>query len=335
MFDRIKIFENQILNEDFLFQRLQDLSRGKINLFYIKIDEGADLKKLNIFGISFIDFLTNFCTQNNISKEKIKIEHDNLLQDVSIWPNYIKFYNSDPFLYGKEVDFSYNKQIKKKFGLFVGGSRWHRLWLGSYLYEQHSKDSLISYHQHHFNKEQPANLYIDELMFKMHKSVDVDCLDRVSRFCKVLPLHLENTSSNNNTGYINYDRAYNILNFYNDIFVDIVCETWHEGETFMPTEKTGRCFISKTPFIIYGPKNYLYNLKRIGFKTFEDIFDESYDRHEGAERIFKIKNLIDYIGKKDYKELIEMNKKIISIVEHNFNNYLSLTGEEIIKKFKQ
>jgi len=334
MFDRIKIFEDKILNESFLLQRLQDLHEGKIDLFYIKIDEGADLKKLRLLDNNFIDFLTQYCSNHNIPKERIKIEHDNLIQDPAIWPNYIKYYNADPFLYGQSVNTEINKQITKKFGLFVGGSRWHRLWFGSYLYNQYRQDSLISYHQHHFNKHSPANLYIDELMLKINNTLDTGCLDRVTYFCKKLPMCLENQNFNNdNSGYINYDQAYDILNCYNKIFVDIVCETWHEGNTFMPTEKTGRCFRSKTPFIVYGPKNYLSNLKKLGFKTFKDVFDESYDRVEGVERLFQIKRVVDYIGKKSIIELIEINKKIKDITEHNFNVYSSLTQEKILKIF--
>ncbi len=141
-------------------------------------------------------------------------------------------------------------------------------------------------------------------------------------------------SYNDNTGFIDFEKAYDITNFYNDIFIDIVCETWHEGNTFMPTEKIGRCLISKTPFIVYGGKNYLFNLKKLGFLTFGNIFDESYDNHEGIERIFKIKKIIDFLGEKNYEELISINQKIDDILEHNLQVYLGLTQEKIKKVFQ-
>ena len=31
------------------------------------------------------------------------------------------------------------------------------------------------------------------------------------------------------------------------------------------------------PFIVLGPKGYLHNLKRLGFKTFGTFWNESYD----------------------------------------------------------
>jgi hypothetical protein len=337
MFDRIKIFEDRILNEGFLLQRLEDLNRQVIDLLYLKIDEGADLKKLKLLNINFIDFLNDYCVRNFIPREKIKIEHDNLLQESFIWPNYVKHFNADPFLHGQRITNinEFDKKITSKFGLFVGGSRWHRLWLASYLYDQHREHSLISYHQHHFNKKLPANLFIDDLFFKLHNTQDTDCLERVNHFCKVLPLHLDDEILNENTGYINYDRAYDLVKFYKNIFVDVVCETWHEGDTFLPTEKTGRCFVSKTPFIIYGPKNYLSNLKKLGFKTFEKIINEKYDRFEGVQRLFEIKKVIEIIGNKEYTELHQMNDSVKDILDHNFNVYRSLTGEKILDVFKQ
>ena len=331
---KISVSTGQIEDLELLLFSLIDLANNSINSLYLKIEEGSDLLCLRLFNSDIISFLHNFCEKYNIKKSQITIEHSNLVQDKNIWPNYIHYFFSKPMLYGQNVNFKLNKQITKKFGLFVGGSRWHRLWLGSYLYNQCKQDILISYHQNHFNKTQPANLYIDDLLLKLHDKKDVGCLERISYFCKKLPLHLDDSVEKNNKGYINYDRAYDIIKYYNNIFVDIVCETWHEGNAFMPTEKIGRCFISKTPFIVYGGKNYLFNLKKLGFLTFGNIFDESYDNHEGIERIFAIKQIIDFLAAKNYKELISINQKIDNILEHNLHVYLGLTQEKIKKAFQ-
>jgi hypothetical protein len=318
-FDRIKIVEREIINEGFLLTKLKELKDKKILDLYLKIDEGPDLKKVDIKGKSLIDFLHTYCDANSIDKSLIKIESDNLSQEY-LWPNYTKFFDSTPFLYGQTLQFTPNKNIEKKFGLFVGSSRWPRLDLGAYLYKNYRDDTLLTFNHSNFKVE----YYLKDIPVVSHLSV--------REFYERLPLRI--TQENYNDGYINYDKAYNLLPFYNQFFLDIVCETWHEGDCFMPTEKTARSIVSKTPFIIYGPIGYLKNLKKLGFKTFNTIIDESYDRYEGRERIEKIKKIIsNSICNKSFKELIQIYRSIQLTLEHNLDVYLSLDEQTILKKF--
>ena len=120
-----------------------------------------------------------------------------------------------------------------------------------------------------------------------------------------------------------------ILNWYNYIFVDIVCETFFSGNGFRPTEKTGRPMATKTPFIIMGWPSSLKNLKKIGFKTFSKYWNEDYDWLEGAPRVLAIKALIDSISKKSISELDEMLKDMEPILKHNQQLYFSLTKEKL------
>ena len=46
------------------------------------------------------------------------------------------------------------------------------------------------------------------------------------------------------------------------------------------TEKIFKPMMLEKPFVVNGTKGYLKELKRLGFKTFSDVIDESYDDAE-------------------------------------------------------
>jgi len=105
-----------------------------------------------------------------------------------------------------------------------------------------------------------------------------------------------------------------LLDHYHKFDVELVAETMTMGTTFFPTEKTARPIVGMKPFVIYGPINYLKNLKKLGFKTFDSVWDEDYDNYSGHERWQKIKPVIQSII--DNPTIVD---KCQSIVEHNKN----------------
>jgi hypothetical protein len=105
-----------------------------------------------------------------------------------------------------------------------------------------------------------------------------------------------------------------LLDHYHKFDVELVAETMTMGTTFFPTEKTARPIVGMKPFVIYGPINYLKNLKKLGFKTFDSVWDEDYDNYSGHERWQKIKPVIQTII--DNPMIVN---KCQSIVEHNKN----------------
>jgi len=80
------------------------------------------------------------------------------------------------------------------------------------------------------------------------------------------------------------DTNTSLLQHYQKFAVEIVCETYTQGNTFFPTEKTIRPLMAAKPIMIYGPQYYLSRLRSMGFRTYHDIWDESYDLYQGAAR---------------------------------------------------
>jgi hypothetical protein len=76
-----------------------------------------------------------------------------------------------------------------------------------------------------------------------------------------------------------------ILDFYPRFRIEIVPETYTQGDTFFPTEKTARPIMAEKPMLVYGPRYFLRRLRDLyGFRTYSDHWDESYDDFEGPVR---------------------------------------------------
>ncbi len=331
---KLKVIEDKILNEYELMDAITDPTPGNLEIL---IGEGPDLSVIKLFGESFIKSLDLLCDNLGIPKKIIKIVCSNLTQDLSVWPNIVIEHTQEYFTSAERFETQYAKDITKHFGVFVGSSRWHRLYLASMIHGKHKDKSLISYWQHHLNNDLPANLRMDDVMLK---DANDKVRENVFTFVKNLPLHLdvEDLKLNNNKGADvtrgDWETPYEILPYYNQIFVDVVCETWHEGRCFLPNEKTGRPIISKTPFLVYAGKDFLQNLKKIGFKTFDNWWSESYDAYDGVVRIQKILRVVDKLSKYSIEQLNAMQKEMLPVLEHNYELIKTLSPQDMLDRLK-
>jgi len=83
-----------------------------------------------------------------------------------------------------------------------------------------------------------------------------------------------------------------LLTYYHQFHIEIVTESYLYGETFFPTEKTVRPLAAGKPIIVMGPRQFLRRLREQGFRTWSDLWDESYDDLEGLARLTKIQTVI-------------------------------------------
>lgn len=108
------------------------------------------------------------------------------------------------------------------------------------------------------------------------------------------------------------DTNLSLLKFYNRFQIEIVVETMCAGITFFPTEKTFRPITGRRPFLVFGPTHFLNNLRALGFRTYSECWDESYDQYQGTERWQRIRWVLDSIVHRGYN--VELAKEI---AEHN------------------
>ena len=105
-------------------------------------------------------------------------------------------------------------------------------------------------------------------------------------------------------------------------FWHIVTETVFYYDKLHLTEKIFKPIVSKQPFMLLAAPGNLEYLKSYGFKTFEGIIDESYDKIEDNDK--RIEAVVDQI--KWWCDLPDREKfakmcVIESIVEYNFHHF--------------
>jgi hypothetical protein len=105
---------------------------------------------------------------------------------------------------------------------------------------------------------------------------------------------------------------YDIVKHYHLFDVEIVAESYTYGSSFFPTEKTVRPIMAAKPMIVYGPEKFMARLRLLGFETYGDCWDESYDHLEGPARWQAIRKIIDSIMQMDTDSrrslILESNK---------------------------
>jgi hypothetical protein len=100
------------------------------------------------------------------------------------------------------------------------------------------------------------------------------------------------------------------------------------------TEKTLIPIMYKKPFFLLGPINGLEILKSYGFKTFSDIIDESYDKETDLnKKIDMVMSELLRLSKKSNEELLEITKKVNSVVNHNYDIFIEcISNSRFLKK---
>jgi hypothetical protein len=89
-----------------------------------------------------------------------------------------------------------------------------------------------------------------------------------------------------------------LMAWYDQFHIEIVAESYIYGDTFFPTEKTVRPISAGKPMIVMGPRHFLRRLRAQGFRTWSDIWDESYDDLEGIARLNQIKTVLADIAQR-------------------------------------
>jgi hypothetical protein len=217
------------------------------------------------------------------------------------------FFN-DSTKYNLSASGKWNEQ--KIFGAFYGRPTANRLGIASYLYSKYNSQSEILLASR-------VDLVDSRVTFELDKLFEYD-INSMSRVANLI--------ENFNFGGIDYTPMGNLFTYdtplnslYENILVDIISEPNIKGNTFFPTEKLVRPILLKKPFIAMASKNYLEYVRQMGFHTFNEFWDETYDGYEGSERYLKILSLISTLASKSKKELYDLYNFMQFQIDHNYN----------------
>ena len=118
---------------------------------------------------------------------------------------------------------------------------------------------------------------------------------------------------------------------YNDTACSIVSETNDNDHDVFMTEKIWKPIIAQQFFIVHGNYLYLQKLRELGFKTFNNYFEEAYDLDRDPDvRINTIVDVCDRLRDAPWQDLYLQSK---ALRQYNFDHFFNQEklSEEINK----
>jgi hypothetical protein len=238
--------------------------------------------------------------------ESIKSQHVNTFYV----PNCYNFYGD--FL--DCVDIPSTKNIIKHMLSLNFRSQWNRLALSQFLSQENFLNNCyFSFHNHDRFGVGSKNLFdttwniVGKTWFNQHLDKEV--------FYQQLPITtgIDDLLFNKNDWGIGNQRYYSetFFSFVNETYID---ENW---DPFF-TEKIFKPIAYGHPFMIFSSAGACKLLQELGFKTFGDVFDESYDLIESPElRFEKLLDEVKRICALDLRSLENIYKHLVPTLLHN------------------
>jgi hypothetical protein len=134
---------------------------------------------------------------------------------------------------------------------------------------------------------------------------------------KLIPVTIPGDTFNNN------DWSRGQEKYYNDTFCSIVMETYVAEQFPYFSEKVFKPIAFYHPFILQGNKESLKYLQDMGFKTFGNYWDESYDALQDNKRLEAIFYLILEIANWSHEKINLMYNSMLPILEYNHNHFFN------------
>jgi hypothetical protein len=111
----------------------------------------------------------------------------------------------------------------------------------------------------------------------------------------------------------------------------LVTETVATGRRQHLTEKTFKPICLKMPFIIAGTTGSLRYLRSYGFRTFNHLWDESYDNEiNDDQRLEKISWVLRALDSAPLKEKQRLFEAAQEVCEHNYNHFYNGGFENVL-----
>ncbi len=110
----------------------------------------------------------------------------------------------------------------------------------------------------------------------------------------------------------------------------LVTETVATGRRHHITEKTFKPIALGMPFVIVGTRGSLEYLRSYGFRTFEGIWDESYDLEQDDVRIARIASLLRSLDELPPAAKQDLFDQAQEVIEHNWNHFYNGGFESVL-----
>jgi hypothetical protein len=140
--------------------------------------------------------------------------------------------------------------------------------------------------------------------------------DELQTMQSMLPMRFDRIADTNEMIQDDEDQ---LNDYFSRTLVSIVTETHYKSNVISTTEKSFKPIKYKHPFILVGAYRSLEYLKRLGYRTFDQFWDESYDQTANDdERMLKIVNLCKEISEWTTEQKRNFFVASRDIVNHNY-----------------
>ena len=224
--------------------------------------------------------------------------------------------------------------IKYPYICLQGSRRYHRLLFSCGLKDRGLLDKgLVSWHKsilfypHNNKPENPNDTAPSHLHFisvtpfsrvndKWH--LDQKSLDLYNQHYHAFDSDFKHAEIDNEPNVDNFN-----VQAIKKCFLYVSAETVFDYPYPYLTEKTFKVILYKRPFVILGAKNSLRQLHKLGFKTFDSIWDESYDQIDDPnQRLLKVLEIVEDICSYSLDDLQSMCYAIKDTLDYNLAHYI-------------
>ena len=260
--------------------------------------------------INSAEMYEKYCIDNNVPNGK-----ENRLTIIS-YPSSQTIFKSNM----EEGEPIYNTELvpEKLFLVWNRRYRNHRILLALMLESLNLIDrTYISFSKVHVERQ--TTNFAQEVPYHLIQSWDLSMLTQevVDSFAARLPLVLDNET---NINQMCQDSGNASRPYYQNSLISLITETNFTENEVTLTEKSFKPFKEKHPFITVGVSGALKGLKKIGFRTFDEFWDEGYDELENPSlRMQAIRNIIAEIATWDNDRILDFKRRVKPILDHNYN----------------
>lgn len=286
----------------------------------------------NFLKNSTFDELNDWIVDNNLQKNKIYFISQNLLSSDISTNNEYSFIpigitlNNENIIAGNKNELYLENVFKKNliqklFLTYNKRERAHRF----YLMYKLNKTNLIQSGLYSYIKHEYDNLNTDRLIESFSQYFDSTDIDD---FKNMKPVQL--------TDFGNSGELYGkniIFGHYEKTFLSLVTETEFGNDVVYLSEKTFKPIFCKHPFLMVASKYTLREIKKLGYKTFDKWWDESYDECDNVfDRINEILKILDSLKLKTPDELFQIRLEMQDVLNYNYELYIKRRNDIKIDK---
>lgn len=274
------------------------------------------------------NFYDRYCTAKGISKA-----HRMFISTIEYFEFQVSFQMAKNKIMEEPRNLNY-EHIIKTFLCFNRNHRFHRNNLALMFYKtdllKNSFFSMTKFCPYFANDLSITSDFTKFVKKEYYSNCDINDSD-IENFINMLPLTIDLNDVTKIGPIVNNWGA--TQSYYKQSLISVVTETFFIENIIFNTEKIWNPISYKHPFILVAAPRSLKYLKKLGYKTFSEFWDESYDEiDDHSARLYEIVKLCKDIDSWSEEKRRKFFHESMYITEHNYNLLKSIYAGELGSK---